>query len=119
MVRGDLTTIPQLVTGSGKEQNRGKTLLTTQNISGAERTTNQSNRLPGLTWYIASFVALAQHGVSSPYFGSGSYSCPLRVQLGIGLARPLQIKHLKTSSYQKPFYFSAYNKQPVPACGPG
>ena len=32
MTRGDLKAIPQLVTGSGKEQNRGKNLLTAQNM---------------------------------------------------------------------------------------
>ena len=31
-MRGDLVAIPPLVAGSGKEQNRGKNLLTAQNI---------------------------------------------------------------------------------------
>ena len=75
-VRGDLITIPQLVAGSGKEQNRGKTLLTAQNISGAERAANQSYRLPGLIRYIALFVALPQHGASSPSLGSGHTRFP-------------------------------------------
>lgn len=116
---GDLTAIPQLVAGSGKEQNRCENLLTTQNIT--ERSGPLINRVGSRDLFGISPCSLRYGNMEYLllFFRLWSYSFPMRVQLDVGLARPLQIRQLKTCSYQKTSGSSAYNRLPVPACGPG
>jgi hypothetical protein len=92
--------MPELVSGSGEEQNRIK-----EQVCKRSRTDHQSKRLAIVALQSISFLFSA-YGVFSPVADT-EYACKNRFQLGVRFIRPLQTMRQEICSYQSPVCFSA------------